>query len=902
MSCDRLLLPVVLLATCGMSPPTAQPADVPISTTQPSQTPKPVTFVVVDAVTKQPVADFSYLAIIRVPTGWEEDWRRWMLDWPRSWEKLLDDEGDSRGWVAVKSVDGTFTLDAPASCQISLRVYAPGYVTDDRSRDYPVRSADSIRRFLHEIDQGTTLRGKVVDEETGKPIQGVQISPTNFRDWPPEDEPVWRVATDENGLFEISGAYWGILARHPSYVQGGFSIPIDAASPKRAIDDLTISLHRAGTMTGVVRDPTGKPVEGACVGTDYNPCTQTNADGSFVLGGMDPRLAGRAFTLCVGKSGFMDERRQLDSTPRETIEVTLRPLFEIRGRVFDPEGKPVRSFSAMAGQRRYPPNYNCERVTVDDAEGRFAIGIETSAMDADRPDEKNQHIEREHWVGVKADGFAAWEGWVTYAPEIEPLSVTLSRGVAVSGGLVGIGEQLDEGEAVLLPEYWGTEELRLDVNAAQQFATLRVPIGKDGRFHFDHVRPCRYTLIVGGKRITPKVVPIEVPPGGRDVGVVEVESVGRVVGQAFTHQCVPWAFGFGAVQWRGLGGLSFSWFRLDENGCFDLKEVPAGKRSVGIMNGGGCMVTFDSQEIEVIPGETTPLVINDPETGDVARFRLVVGDGSERQRRTGFGDSGVKTDETQDRETVGLELKLTQLTTRAANSVDEREHYLRDNGDVEFVWRVSPGEYRLRLSCWEDSRHEGDGVVYDSQVRVEPGKKVIDLQLGAGAIKGRMAIERLARYQPKVIAVEVHGRTHARRVQCSEEDGSFCLRYLPPGEYALYAHKEAQGWGRLPPVKVKNEVIDVGQFELKPGGTIRGSVLHHLPTVKRAAVRMVEASGAFLDPIGYGGYSGEEFIVLDVWPGEWTVRAECEGKVIAEQKVVLKGTETVRADLIAENE
>lgn len=81
------------------------------------------------------------------------------------------------------------------------------------------------------------------------------------------------------------------------------------------------------TVTGVVRDPSGRPIQDVDV-TLQTPGrepdrTKTIVDGTFNVGivGADPRQT----TISFHKDGFQDVARELGEEARPTIDVTLTP-------------------------------------------------------------------------------------------------------------------------------------------------------------------------------------------------------------------------------------------------------------------------------------------------------------------------------------------------------------------------------------------------------------------------------------------------------------------------------------------------------------------------------------------------------------------------------------------------
>jgi hypothetical protein len=101
----------------------------------------------------------------------------------------------------------------------------------------------------------------------------------------------------------------------------GFSVAMVTASAGPAGCDLNV------TVTGVVRDPSGAPLQDVAV-TLQTPGrepdrTTTTSDGTFNVGivGADPRKTKVSFH----KDGFQDVARDLGEEARPAMEVTLVP-------------------------------------------------------------------------------------------------------------------------------------------------------------------------------------------------------------------------------------------------------------------------------------------------------------------------------------------------------------------------------------------------------------------------------------------------------------------------------------------------------------------------------------------------------------------------------------------------
>ena len=109
--------------------------------------------------------------------------------------------------------------------------------------------------------------------------------------------------------------------RRPAAARFGAYVAILTAVMGLAACDLNV------TVTGVVRDPSGRPIQDVEVTlqtTGREPDkARTIADGTFNVGivGADPR----ATRISFHKEGFQDVARELGEQARPTIDVTLVP-------------------------------------------------------------------------------------------------------------------------------------------------------------------------------------------------------------------------------------------------------------------------------------------------------------------------------------------------------------------------------------------------------------------------------------------------------------------------------------------------------------------------------------------------------------------------------------------------
>lgn len=198
------------------------------------------------------------------------------------------------------------------------------------------------------------LKGRVVDAQTGEPIEGVGIYISQT--------PAGRIAnpapTDQDGYYtlcSLPGRAVVYVARCPEpYMygpRGGERREVLVANADVTIPD--ISLKKGVTVEGVVLDDQGQPVAGATIfhtGTEFGFHLPTYADqeGKFSIPQIDPD---RPFTIRTRDGDRMTEE-PLSVDPRQTepLRVTIREGTGARlcVRALDDAGKPMAGAEVVA--------------------------------------------------------------------------------------------------------------------------------------------------------------------------------------------------------------------------------------------------------------------------------------------------------------------------------------------------------------------------------------------------------------------------------------------------------------------------------------------------------------------------------------------------------------------------
>jgi carboxypeptidase family protein len=275
------------------------------------------------------------------------------------------------------------------SCLVAVLLLAPVHSATGQPRpSQPARDAPAATG-------GTaTIRGRVVDATTGRALSRVEM-----RAGPNAGQVNGRIVmTDGEGRYEISGLPAGvytIIAAKPNYVRTSWGEQRSEGPGKRItladgekLDNINLSLKRAGVITGKIVDEFGDAVTDVFVSAMSYQYVQgsrrlmpngrsggTNDIGEFRVYGLSPGQyfisatlrnfnfgntetsdrAGYAATFYPG-TGNVAEAQRLTVAPGQTvtgINLTLLPIqtAKISGTATDAQGKPLGGMMINVIQR-----------------------------------------------------------------------------------------------------------------------------------------------------------------------------------------------------------------------------------------------------------------------------------------------------------------------------------------------------------------------------------------------------------------------------------------------------------------------------------------------------------------------------------------------------------------------
>ena len=656
----------------------------------PQEATRPLTIAVVESGTGHPVKQFSYRY---------------------SHQTRGKYKGFGDVWTAVDSADGTFRLDVPVSCKLSLEVKGRDHVGGRAmERECIVRSDDAPGRIvLVELTRGATVRGVVRDIETKRPITGATVKATVPGGMLIMQDDDWAVKTDAAGRYEIRGVdpRFSPGVAHPDY--SGEELGPDGRELGMgfsAVRDVYLKKRNNPPLQGIVRSVDGTPLEGVRIVNRYEskpkPLATSARDGSFSVrdrGTSSLRFVKEGFAaldlsiiMQVGKAG-------------DRHDVTMEPQTLLEGRVVDRGGAPVAAFTIRAGTGPVLGPDDHVEAAVANPSGDFSLAL-------DHPGKT--------WVGVRAAGFAVWDGFAEVAKGGKPIEVRLDGGVTLTARVVAPNRGQGEIRAELVPRRDKTERkygLSGDLSD-EEFSTLKADVPADGVLRFPHVRPDRYLLTLQGPTITPRRLAIDVPAIDLDLGEVKLAGRGRIVGRVFRPEDEgggPWEFVWGGWSTPSLKQGPWAGFSSDEDGRFVIEDVPEGEARLRFLTARGCVITGPSWTARVLARRTTEVHAFEPGKERPLTVTLAVGDGSLAQYASGSGLSIAQLRQVDEPGNPGFSIRLAPMRhdpvafhdMHAVPPDAERRITLRDAG---------PSEYRLRVV-----ESSGEDVVrFDRVVTVPP--------------------------------------------------------------------------------------------------------------------------------------------------------------------------------------
>ncbi|MHC4945022.1 MAG: sigma-70 family RNA polymerase sigma factor [Planctomycetota bacterium] len=424
---------------------------------------------VLDKRTNNPIKAFD----LQIELSSDED------DLPMIHETIEDQEGR---FLFPLAEEGTYTVTVRAS----------RYKGESKDVEVPFK-ADPAGLTI-ELDPGFRVKGRVVDDETGKPVQEALVGPAmyphetdlislNLLDF---NEACPHVYSDDKGRFVLEGLNgWDrrIAAFHPDYAEGYVSTNPDSG------EDVEIRLSKGYRIFGRVLNDHGEPVEGLLIrtfGREIPICLPvlTGPDGRYETPQV---LPGRIFleandpvmTEIEAKPDFMEEHKVVDVVDRD-VEVNFG-LSENhatwRGTIYGYDGTP------LAGARLVisPALYHYREAS------RFRMFSSVWCDDSGRFEMKK--IQPGRWrveVLIPSEGIRPYWGRLSIdSPGLLEKDLYLSRNGILSGIVVSASTGLPlKGKP---GEVWARQR-------SSRHLRYQSDLDENGNFELRNVTPGIYTL------------------------------------------------------------------------------------------------------------------------------------------------------------------------------------------------------------------------------------------------------------------------------------------------------------------------------------------------------------------------------------------------------------------------
>ena len=451
---------------------------------------------------------------------------------------------------------------------------------------------------------------KVIGAADGKPVKGAEVE---LRD---VDTLTATANADGKATFDgvLAGGHQAV-AWAPGYGKTSTFVNVPPPSKDAPPVVVTIQLARGAAVSGVVNDPTGKPIAGALVmprntndpwaggGDPRRDAVETGADGKWKLEGVSAgstRFVARHEDYAPGSSTIIT----LDGvTTKAGVTIALEPAALVAGRVVDAAGAPAPGAVVRVAVRSEGWANEDTRQAIAGADGRFELkGLARKAVDlaalAEKASSETVHVD----LAAKA--------------EQRDVELRLARVGTISGTVVD-----GKGEPIADAAVWAMPNLRSGGAGAMNRMEWSLRGGAEertdagGAFTIAGLSPGEYWLraskqgAASGGRGTMMRDPVEAKVGDANVKIT-IPADGKVKGK------VALASGGAPGPFTVALGMGAPTPFAAEDGSFELDLAP-GHFTLTVTG-----LAFDRAQVpaDVKSGETT-----DVGTVTVKKGRMIAG-------------------------------------------------------------------------------------------------------------------------------------------------------------------------------------------------------------------------------------------------------------------------------------
>ena len=761
--------------------------------------------------------------------------------------KHSDDGEQGHEWTRQGSNGKRFLTCGLSPCALLLAIL----LAEPAFSETPARPEESP-------EAAWILTGKVVDEETGRPIEEARV-------WVSGNEEE-AVRSDAKGRFKgaFHTPYRGsdLVAAATGYLTAGAPVaPLahgvsrlpweEAGRSDSGTTGIRITLSRVATLQGVVVDSEGgavpaveidlaleisaTPTLGLAFRRGYRWireafATRTDAHGRFRMSDVPP---GAAYLLRLRKPGFAPLDVPLEALAAGERRVAMRLVFTkgrtAVGHIVGPEGEAVagadlwlwregsETRKRILGEKRIEPKEEPTRVSAG-PEGSFSIPFLPPGR---------------HTLEAAAEGFAPA---VLRGLEVAPGEGAADLGVIRLGAPATLtGRVVDQqGEPIL-----GVEATTRLSNGSRREVLRQAKTDASGEFALAGLIPGSQIVIRFSKAgWLSKPVPVVSVPDTAPPEFV-LERAARVSGRVILEDGKPasWA----KITLTLSSGRRVHFDDLDDQGRFDLDAVPPGRVTLLVSTRG-----YPSPP---------PLDLDVEGGGHISGVEFVLRRGTEIQGQVFAGD--------------GLPLEGARVCARPQGARDgsprERCGDSHDGGRFR-INGVGPGAHHLVAS------HNGYAQAATQALEVREERHTVDLELPSGTEFGGLVTDEEDR--PLAGAEMTLKVSSGKKLETrSAADGSFLYRGLPKGFGWLSAEK--RGYSpvhREGPFIIGEDPVYDYLLRLGRGASVSGRILG-FEQDELAALQVSARRNSFGKP-SYGGVDHQgRYGILHLTPGKWFVTA-----------------------------
>lgn len=479
--------------------------------------------------------------------------------------------------------NGNFHIDSLAPGNYTLSINDAVMAPAGQDPEITLAPSESKTDIELPVIEGATIAGRILDASTKEGIAGIKIF--GLYGFHSLDR---TSITSASGNFLFTGLPKGHLRLNPDCAPANYLVEqwknyeLDV-QPGQNIEYFEIILYKGLQAEGRVLDTEKRPAEGAEIfliepsNKRFSPKIITDREGKFRLPLL---LTDENIKICAIKDDWRskDFRGRLNDPALDlTLCLDTSAAAQIEGCVLDPSGKPFHGASVHLWDTPRPLTINC--FTHTNKMGRFTL----------------DHLPAgEFKVGVfpPLGGAACAEETITLADR--QILNNLEFQCGEEGTLRISGKIVD-------PENHPVSQAQVTLSQLKRSITT----GKDGQFLFDKLAPDEYTIEVFADSY-PSLDERNIPAGTEDFVITlhhPVELAGMVIDatnntpvENFDIEGIAYNHRIHTRQCRGTQGR------------FTLDDLFPGNMSLKIISPG--YVTWESKDVEIIPGKTNELAFS----------------------------------------------------------------------------------------------------------------------------------------------------------------------------------------------------------------------------------------------------------------------------------------------------